>query len=183
MKPTTVYLTARAQEDLGELDLAEQGHLEQGGVVLGYYDNDRDRVVVAQLRKNLFVLPYDPMETTIDGEALALYDTKVDGARSIGTWHTHTYIETPPRCSDGDKEVWRRSAADLAEPVYVGIVIGPTEVWESGYPGGCSWEDPQVGAWLASPGGQFRSATIMREPAWLADLRGQVRFRERNTNG
>jgi hypothetical protein len=184
MKPATVYMTARAQEDLEELDLAENGHLEQGGPVLGYLDTTRDRVVVAQLRKNPYVQPYSAVEFMIGGDALATFDTRVDGLRTIGIWHTHVYVQDPPRCSDGDKEVWRRQAEDLAEPAYVGLVVGPREVWESGYPGGCSWEDPQVSAWLVSPGGQIRTATIMREPDWLADLRQSVRFRpERSTNG
>ncbi len=181
MKPRTCYLTVRAQEDLRELNLGEQGHLEQGGIIIGTYDPDRGTVVVEQLRRNIFVKPTSAWTTTVDTEAMVALDQP--GRRVVGDWHTHVAAgDVEP--SEADYEGWRRAGTDLGEPAYCGLILTPIDVWWEGMPRS-SWDEPEaptVTAWAATPAGTVHRLAVTREPAWYAAAASKVRFRTEEPN-
>jgi proteasome lid subunit RPN8/RPN11 len=178
MKPTTAYLTARAQEDLVAMvdEIIDHPELEHGGIIIGHYESDRGRVIVEQIRSNIFVKPYSPWETTTDVQAMAVYDGP--GQRVCGALHTHP-VSGPIEASEADFECWRRTASDLGE-VHLGLILAPISTWWEGMPRD-SWEEPpapQIAAWAATPKGAVHRLAVAREPEWLARLRSQVISRE-----
>jgi proteasome lid subunit RPN8/RPN11 len=168
-----VHLTRRAwAEDIEYLRLDESPNigLEVSAGLFGWIEEGK-RIVVAEIRRNIFVTPDSPVSCQVDVEAWMIYDRT--GARLIGDLHTHP--EDDRRASQADKETWRDAAHQLGHP-FAGLVLTRRQDWEAGFPV-MSWFQPQIDAWITDPSGASREAYVTIEPKWLADLEASVRFR------
>jgi hypothetical protein len=176
--PTRVKLAWEAQQDLDamvDLILERGPQLEHGGFLSGHVD-DQGRVVVRMARIN--ELPaHSPFAVATDAEAMKRFEALGRG-RIIGDWHSHP-SQIPLEPSQADFAVWAR-AADQLDQAYLGLLVGPVESWQGGFPTLTFDADdaPALEAWVATPGGTIRRAVIIRESQRIAEARSLIRFQD-----
>jgi hypothetical protein len=165
-----IRLLRRAFEDIEYLRLDEHPTTEISAGLFGHIKGDA--IVIHEVRANLFVEGYSPDQCIIDVDAWKLFDRAE--ARLVGDAHSHVFDD--PQASAGDLRGWRHAARSLGTP-YAALILTRGEVWEEGMPR-MSWEQPTITGWVVDPDGLARPAVVTIEPAWLADLRAQVRRRD-----